>query len=171
MNLSTLALLALIPLLVWRIYARLKGAMARQRSHLARHWCGMAAFSALIVVAGSELLANPAGMAWLAIGSAAGVAYGLWGLRLTRFDDTGPGREPTFTPNARLGVAVAMAFIARVMYVGVQLYADQGGAPRPPFSESPLTVLLLGLTAAYFATYSAGLLRWRRTRQAARDEA
>jgi hypothetical protein len=94
------------------------------------------------------------------VGTAAGIAYGVWGLRLTRFEDTGQGYY--FTPNARLGIVVAMLFVARILYIGFEMYANQGSStPNPKFTDSPITLLALGLMAGYFATYSAGLLRWR----------
>jgi hypothetical protein len=161
MNLTTLALLVLTPLLVWRVYSRLKGMMQRQRSIVSRHWTGLGVFMAMVLVPGSELMARPMSLAWLAVGTAAGIAYGVWGLRLTRFEDTDQGYY--FTPNARLGILVALLFAARILYIGFEMYANQGsGVPTPRFTDSPLTLLSLGLVAGYFGTYSAGLLRWRR---------
>jgi hypothetical protein len=84
----------------------------------------------------------------------------VWGLRLTRFEVAADGYW--FTPNARLGMLVAMLFLARIMYVGLEIFVNQGTANvLPPFAESPLTLLVFGLFAGYFAAYSAGLLRWR----------
>lgn len=168
MNLITLSLLVLTPLLVWRVYSRLKGMMMRQRSIVSRHWTGLFVFAALVFVPGSELVARPASMAWLAVGTAAGIAYGIWGLRLTRFEPTDEGCY--FTPNARLGIAIAMLFVARVLYVGFEIYANQGSnAPTPRFLDSPITLFAVGLLGGYFGTYSAGLLRWRRAVRKADD--
>jgi hypothetical protein len=123
-----------------------------------------------VLVPGSELISNPAGLAWLAAGTIAGIGYGVWGLRLTRFEDTPQGYY--FTPNARLGIVIAMLFVARIMYIGVDLYAGQGSGVAPaPLTESPLTLLSLGLAGGYFGTYSAGLLRWRRRLKKAADAA
>jgi hypothetical protein len=48
-----------------------------------------------------------------------------------------------------------------------QLYA--GGAARSDasFARSPLTLVIFGLVACYYACYAAGLLRWRRKERAA----
>jgi hypothetical protein len=160
MNLTTLALLVLTPLLVWRVYSRLKTQMGRQRSIVSRHWTGVLVFTAMIAVPASELVDRPLPLAALAAGTLAGIAYAVWGLRLTRFETTSEGYF--FTPNARLGVVVAMLLAARVLYIGVEMYANQGsGVPIPRFTDSPLTMLIVGITAGYFATYSAALLRWR----------
>jgi hypothetical protein len=160
MNLATLALLVLTPFLVWRVYSRLKTMMARQRSIVSRHWTGLGVFSAMVLVPASELVKQPASLAWLLVGTAAGIGYGIWGLRLTRFEDTDEGYY--FTPNARLGILIAMLFTARILYIGFEMYANQGSnLPTPRFTDSAVTLLAVGLTGGYFGTFSAGLLRWR----------
>jgi hypothetical protein len=160
MNMFTLALLVLTPLLVWRIYSRLKGMVMRQRSIIARHWTGLALFGAVIVVVGSEVIRSPEQLGWLAVGVAGGVGYGIWGLRLTRLEATEQGMY--FTPHARLGIVAAMVLSARILYLGFDMYVNQGtGTAMPRFTDSPLTVLVLGFASAYYVSYNAGLLRWR----------
>ncbi|MGZ8288370.1 MAG: hypothetical protein ACXWVD_14795 [Telluria sp.] len=160
MNITTIALLVLVPLLIWRVYARVKKMMARQRSIVSRHWTGVGVFTAMVLVPGSELVAQPMTLGWLAVGTAAGIGYGMFGLRKTRYEETPEGYW--FTPNLYLGMLVAMVFIARIMYVGLEIYVNQGSANAlPRFTDSPLTLVSLGLFAGYFGTYSAGLLRWR----------
>ena len=168
MNMYTLALLVLTPLLVWRVHGRLKAMVVRQRSIVSRHWTGLAVFTALLLVVASELQSRSASMAWLAVGAAGGIGYGIWGFRLTRLEDTEQGLY--FTPNPRLGILVALLFAARLLYVGFDIYANQdSGAPMPPFLDSPLTVLMMGMLGGYYGSYSAALLRWRyRLRKAAR---
>ena len=160
MSLTTLALIALVPLLVWRIYARLKNQMTRQRSIVSRHYTGLIVFTALVVVPGTELGDRPFQLAALAAGALAGIALGTYGLRRTRFEDTPEGYF--FTPPSRMGILVAMVLVARVVYLGIEIYMNQGSnRPNPRFTDSPITMLCLGLTAAYFATFSAALMRWR----------
>jgi hypothetical protein len=159
MDLTTIALILLTPMLVWRVYSRVKSRMARQRSIVSRHYTGLLAFFAMVALPASEL-SDPLALAALVGGLVAGLALGWRGLRLTRFEDTPEGYF--YTPNARLGVLVAMALVARVLYLGVQIYANKGSnAPTPRFTDSPLTMLAVGLAAGYFWMYSAGLLRWR----------
>jgi hypothetical protein len=161
MNLMTVALLLLTPLLVWRIYVRLKAMMARQRSIESRHWAGMIVATSIVVVLGADLVPSPEAFAWFALGTCGGIAYGIWGLRLTRYEETDKGYY--FKPNARLGIMMAMALVTRLMYLGFEMYASQGsGAPSPKLNDNALTPLAISLVAAYFGTYSAGLLRWRR---------
>jgi hypothetical protein len=160
MSLTTLALIALVPLLVWRIYSRLKNQMTRQRSIVSRHYTGLIVFAAMILVPGTELGDRPFQLAALAAGAIAGIALGSYGLRRTRFEDTPEGYF--FTPPSRMGVLVAMVLVARVIYLGIEIYMNQGSnRPNPRFTDSPVTMLCLGMTAAYFATFSLGLMRWR----------
>jgi hypothetical protein len=72
----------------------------------------------------------------------------------------------------RLGIVMAMILVARVLYIGVEIYASQGtGAPAPRFTDSPLSMLCVGLTAGYFLAYSSGLLLWRRKLRKAIEQA
>lgn len=160
MNIQTITLLILVPLLMWRVYARLKRMMARQRSVVSRHWTGLAVFTAMVLVPGSELLGQPASLGWLAVGTAAGIGYAVWALRKTRYEVTPEGYF--FTPFARLGMLVAMLFVGRIIYVGLEIFVNQGTANSlPRFTDSPLTLICLGVFAGYFGAYSAGMLRWR----------
>jgi len=160
MSLTTLALIALVPVLVWRIYQRLKTQMARQRSIMSRHYTGLLVFGGMLLVPGAELGEQPFSLAALAAGAIAGIGLGVYGLRRTRFEETGEGYF--FTPPMRMGILVAMLLVARVIYLGIEIYMNQGSSqPNPRFSDSPATIFCLGLTAAYFATFSASLMRWR----------
>jgi integral membrane sensor domain MASE1 len=164
MSLTTLALVALFPFLVWRIYSRLKSHLTRQRSILSRHYTGLIVFGAMLLVPGSELIGNPFGLAALAAGAIVGIVLGNYGLRRTRFEDTPEGYF--FTPPQRMGILVAMLLVARVLYLGIEIYLNQGSSqPNPRFTDSPLTMLCLGITAAYFATFSASLMRWRQKKR------
>jgi hypothetical protein len=161
MNITTLILLALAPLLVWRIYSRLKTQMARQRSILSRHYTGVLVFAGMILVSLSEVLTRPYELGALAAGTALGVFWGVFGLRRTVYEDTEGGYF--FTPPMRLGILMAMILIARVLYIGIAIYANQGSSlPTPRFTDSPLSMLCVGVTGAYFLTFSSGLLLWRR---------
>ena len=160
MNIQTIVLLILVPLLMWRVYARLKRMMARQRSVMSRHWTGLAVFTAMVLVPGSELVGQLASLGWLAVGTVAGIGYAVWALRKTRYEATPEGYY--FTPHARLGMLVAMLFVGRIIYVGLEIFVNQGTANSlPRFTDSPITLICLGVFAGYFGAYSAGMLRWR----------
>ncbi len=161
MDISTIALLLLAPVLVWRVYSRVRGMMKRQRSILQRHYTGLLAFGAMALVPASQQIGDWPLLGWLAVGVGFGIGYGIWGLRLTRFETTKEGYF--FTPNPRLGVVIAMQFVAALMYVGFEIYANQGtGFPTPRVTDFIFFLPSMGLVAGYFGTYSAGLLRWRR---------
>ena len=160
MSITTLALIILVPVLVWRIYSRLKKQMQHQRSIMSRHYTGLLVFAAMVLVPAASLGDRIYGLLALAGGAVFGVILGVYGLRRTR-DEAGD-EGYWFTPPARLGVLVAMVLVARVIYLGIEIYMNQGSnLPNPRFTDSPLTMYCLGLTAAYFATFSAGLMRWR----------
>ena len=170
MTITTLALLLLTPILVWRIYTRLKTQMARQRSILSRHYTGVLVFLGMILVSLSEVLTRPYALGALAAGTALGVFWGVFALRRTVFEDLDVGYF--FTPPTRLGIVMAMVLVARVLYLGVEIYASQGsGVPAPRFTDSPLTMLCVGLTGGYFGAYSVGLLLWRRRLRQAIEKA
>ena len=171
MNITTLALLLLTPILVWRIYTRLKTQMARQRSLMTRHYTGVLVFVAMILVSLSKVVPYPYSLAALVAGTALGVFWGVFALRRTHYEETEGGYF--FTPPMRLGIAMAMVLVARVLYIGVNLYASQQGlgSAAPGFTDSPLTMLCVGLTGGYFATYSIGLLLWRRKLRLAIEQA
>lgn len=160
MEISTIALLVLTPFLVWRVYSRVKGMMTRQRSIMQRHYTGLLAFAGMALVAASQVMHDLGLLGWLAVGTAGGIAYGVWGLKLTRFETVKEGYF--YTPNARLGLAIAMQFFAALLYVGFEIYANQGsGMPTPKVTDYIFFMPSLGLAAGYFGTYCAGLLRWR----------
>jgi hypothetical protein len=164
MSITTLALIALFPLLVWRIYSRLKHQMGRQRSILSRHYTGLLVFSVMLLAPATQLGGLPFQLAALGTGAIGGILLGSYGLRRTRFEDTPEGYF--FTVPQRMGVLVAMVLVARVLYLGIEFYMNQGSnQPYPRFTDSLLTMACVGFTAAYFATFSAGLMRWRKQKR------
>ncbi|MFC5549917.1 hypothetical protein [Massilia aerilata] len=170
MSITTAALILLVPVLVWRIYQRLKTQMMRQRSIMSRHYTGLLVFGAMVLVPLAELADRPLSLAALALGAIAGIGLGTYGLRRTRFEDTPEGYF--FTPPMRMGILVAMLLVARVIYLGIEIYMNQGSSrPNPRFSDSEATMFCVGLTGAYFCTFSASLMRWRQRLRKAVDNA
>lgn len=162
MEATTIALLVLMPLLVWRIYARLKSAMGRSRSQLWHHWSAAVLLPSAVL--GLALAAWPDVLAVssLGAGALAGAWLGAWGIGLTRFEHGEKGWF--FTPNLHLGLLVTMLFVARLLYCALALYMNSRAAvpaPLPNFSQSPLTLSSFGLLAGYFAAQGVALLRWR----------
>ena len=161
-----LILLFLAPIVVWRIYARVKRLMVRQQSILWRHWFAIVLFPATILILAGGAIAAPMALATLVGSTIAGAALGAWSLRLTRFENTEQGLF--YTPNPRLSTAVWMVFVAGMLYRGVLLYTnmvERGGAPPPDFATSPLTMLVCGLLGGYYMVVAPGLLRRHRAQQ------
>lgn len=164
MESTTLALLVLVPLLVWRIYSRLKRLGARQRSQVWRHRAAAVLFPLALAALGAASMADVLALSCLAAGALAGGWLGVWGLKRTRFESGDKGCF--FTPDRHLGIVVAMLFVARLLYRGLELYINSRAelpAPAGEFMRSPLTQLTFGLLAGYYALYAWGLLRWRRS--------
>jgi hypothetical protein len=101
---------------------------------------------------------------------AIGIGLAVYGLRVTRFESTPSGLY--YTPSAHIGVALSLLVVARVAYRLFQSYAATAGFTEPPASlvRSPLTLLLVGTLAGYYAWYALGLLRWRRSLDSRRRE-
>jgi hypothetical protein len=150
----------ILPLLGWRIYARLRrniGEQAFQPTRL-RIYIGMF----VVLTAGCAFLSRghpPVMLGWIA-GLAGGVLLGFWSLRLTSFITIAAGRF--YTPNARLGIALSVLFVIRIIYRVIAIYShfSVAGRPAPPWGQSALTDLTFELLAGYYITYYAGVLAW-----------
>ena len=162
METTTLALLFLVPLLVWRIYSRLKKLVARQKSQLWRHRLVAFGVPALIVFLATTTKFEILPRSSLGAGVLAGGWLGVLGIKLTRFEQV--GKDYYFTQHRYLGLAITMLFIARLLYRGMEIYLNTRldvPVPPPPFGQSPLTMAAYGMVTGYYAAYAWGLLRWR----------
>jgi hypothetical protein len=158
---STLMLVVLAPLIAWRVYARIRRAVGRQRLSRIRPWITLAVFPALIVLLCFASYSRPERLWWLAGGLFLGSLLGRFGLNKTRFEPTRQGLF--YTPNVHLGIALSLLFVARIAYRLVEVYAVEASVPHATgdFARSPLTLAVFGLLAGYYMTYAIGLVRWR----------
>lgn len=158
---STITLLALIPLLAWRIYARFKRMVGRQRLSKVRPWITLAIFPTLVLLLGAATLSHPGRLWLLAVGLGAGALLGVYGLSRTKLEPTPQGLF--YTPNAHLGIALSLLFVARIAYRFVEVLALEPQVPHRmnDFARSPLTLGVFGLLAGYYIAYAIGLVRWR----------
>lgn len=152
-------------LVAWGIYRRARRHIGRQKLRPARHIVSIAILSALsITLFGiSELL--PKLLSGIGLGLLAGAVLGFVGLRLTKFETTAEGRF--YTPDTRIGVALVLVFLGRVIYRIWALRHLVGVAHTPPPFKSALTYLTFGLLAGYYIVYQIGLLRHSRKPKAA----
>ncbi len=153
----------LVPLIAWRVYVRVRRQLGRQRLIARRHWAAAIFFPVLLVVLGLSALPMPMALMGLAVGAAAGVALAIFGLRLTQFEATVDGLF--YTPNAYIGLVLAVALAARILYRLFQVYGA-AGITTPVMAQdlgrSPLTLLIVAIVCGYYSAYSFGILRWRR---------
>ena len=155
---ANIVMIALAPLLMYRVYKRVHRLTVRQKSRIWRHWCSVTLFPLVLAVLAVTLAFTPMVLAALAGGAATGALLGFVGLRRTGFERI--GSDYFYTPYAPIGIVVAMLFVARMIYRMYQIIT-MGAQQTPNFGSSPLTMAILGLMAGYYVVYGAGLLRWR----------
>jgi hypothetical protein len=158
MTQSHMIMLAMSPLILWRIYKRVQRLTVRQQSRLWRHWFGVTFLPLALLAMGFFMAAHPPALASLIGGVAAGGALGWHALRRSGFERVG---DAYF-------MLVAMIFIVRVLYRIFEM-ATLGPQQTPSFGSSPLTMGIMGVVAGYYLVYASGLLRWRLAQ--ARDKA
>jgi len=168
LTVTTVVLLILVPMLIWRTYSRLKLVFRRQESVTWRHWVGAAGLPILLLAAAQSMLGNLPALSMMAAAVIAGVWMAVFALRKTRFENNGV--KLFFTPPSRTAILVCMLFAARVLQIGVEFYINrQSDHPQvinqAQVLQDPLTVIPFGLLIGYLAAYSIGLLRWRKTQK------
>ena len=156
-----ITVVAVVALIGWRMYARIRRVIGRQRLSPSRPWFTVLLFPLILLLVLFTSLAHPMTTAAMAAGVAVGIVLGLYGTRLTKFEVTPAGLF--YTPNAHLGIALSLLLVLRLGYRFVTL--QLGGQSLAPQSmqlgSSPLTMAIFGTLAGYYVTYAIGLLRWR----------
>lgn len=158
MTQSHMIMLALTPLIMWRVYKRIQRLTLRQKSRMWRHWFGVLFLPAALLAMSVVVAAKPLILAALMGGAAGGAVLAVAALRRTGFECV--GGDYFYTPYAPIGLVVAMVFIARVVYRFLEMYM-LGAGQTQAFGSSPLTMGIMGVVAAYYLVYAGGLLRWR----------
>jgi hypothetical protein len=157
---QALVTIAILALIAWRLYYRIRRTIGRQRLSPARPWVTVVLFPLVVVLLAWASRTQPLAGAALAGGVALGIGLGLIGLRLTRFERTAEGLY--YTPSAHLGIALSALLVCRIAwrFMVNGLPAAGAGPPPPAAALGPLTLLLVGTLAGYYVTYAVGLLRW-----------
>ncbi|PRC91264.1 hypothetical protein [Solimicrobium silvestre] len=160
-NPQTLIFLAFIPLILWRMYSRIRRMVGRQVSKPWRQWLTVCSFPLLVLLIGAVSFSQPYALLALFGGLALGIAFGVIGHRLTKFEQSTEGMF--YTPNAHLGIALSLLLIGRLMYRFIETGLP-GSATAVPQNTlpTPLTLALFGMLAGYYVTYAIGLILWRR---------
>lgn len=152
--------LILIPLVLWRMYSRIKRLTTRQRSKTWRHRTTLVFFPLLVLVlAALALRTNPIALAGLAVGLPVGAMLGRTAIGKAHLEQVGPD-EFYFTPHAPIGMVVAVLFLGRMAWRGYQMFMVPGA--QSDYTSSPLTLLTFGIVAGYYIFFALGLLAWRK---------
>ncbi|MCK9686997.1 hypothetical protein [Scleromatobacter humisilvae] len=156
-----LIVLAFAALVVWRVYARIRRVVGRQRLSKVRPWITVVVFPLIFALLLATNLAHPATAVLALAGAAVGAGLGVLGTRLTKFEVTPAGLF--YTPNAHLGIALSLLLVVRLAWRFVmQQTAGRGLDPQSmQIGSNPLTMAIFGTLAGYYVTYAIGLLRWR----------
>lgn len=165
-SLPALMPVAVVVLIAWRLYKRVRRLVGRQPVRETRLWLSAIFFPMLIALVGLSGLRDLALLEGVAAGVAIGAALGWFGLRLTRFE-AGPD-GCFYTPNTFIGIAVSVLFIGRLIYRFGVLSLSTGVDPSSvqSFGSSPLTLAIFGVVAAYYTTFAIGILVWYRQARA-----
>lgn len=160
-NLLMPALLSpLLAFMVWRRVRRQFGRQPVRRGRMLARVATLGVVAALLALSGlrdARLLEGLAG------GLLGGIALGLLGLRLTRFERGVDGSD-TYLPSPWIGAAVTAMLVGRLAWRFLVLMPQAGSAGAMPapgapnLASSPLTLLVVGLMVGYYVSYYAGLL-------------
>jgi hypothetical protein len=150
----------LIPLVLWRVYSRIKRLTTRQRSKVWRHRTTLFFFPLLVLIlAALALQTSPIALAGLGAGLPAGLVLARIATSRTKFEQEGDGYY--FTPDAPIGMLIALLFLGRMGYRAYEYYM-LGSFAHHEFVTSPATLFIFGILAGYYMTFAAGLLAWRK---------
>jgi hypothetical protein len=153
---------AIAILVLWRVYFRVRRLIGRQKFSAVRSWISAGFFPVLICLLFVSAFTHPLRAASELLGVAIGTGLGIYGLRLTKYEETADGNF--YSPSAHIGIALSFLFVGRLAYKLVYAYSVTASFTQPPSEiiKSPLTLLIVGTLAGYYATYAAGLLVWNR---------
>jgi hypothetical protein len=162
-HLPIAALLGVGALVAWRLYRRTQKLIVRQHFSPRRSRLALIFFPLLLVLFLISSYTHPLAVAAELGGVLIGVGLAVYGLRHTKYENTAEGFY--YTPNAHIGIALSLLLAGRVAYRFFQMYVSTSAVAHPPddFARSPLTLLIFGTTAGYYAWYALGLIRWQRS--------
>lgn len=159
---TTTTLIVLLPLLAWRLRARYKRLIGRQRTNKYRPWIVMGIYAALLTLLSWAAWGQWHALETLAGGLAAGWLLSCWAWKQTQLEPTPQGLY--YTPHTHLGIALLLLFIARIAYRVVEIIwlLPESQSGFHAFVASPLTMAVFGLMAGHNSGYALALYLWRR---------
>lgn len=164
MEMTTLVLLLLVPLAVWRIYSRLKVVLGRTRSEVWRHYATLAVMAAMLLAVAVQVFGNWVALAALAAGAVVGALLGQRSMKLSRLENRPDGFF--YTQDRKLGLLVVMLFVSRLIHRLFEAYLHMhNGVPLEDFFDNPISPWLFGLLGGFYALYSWRLIQWRRVQK------
>ena len=149
----------MIPLMAFAVWRRVRGTFGRQPVRRKRMIGRIVFLSAILAVFALGGLHNPVLLEGLLGGALAGAALGLVGLRLTRFERDAAGND-LYLPNAWVGGVLTALLLGRLAwrFLVDMPHAGDPSHAAPAMGNSPLTLVVVGLTFGYYICYFAGLL-------------
>ncbi len=149
--------------ILWRIVSRIRRMVGRQKYSGVRAMITVCIFPVLIALVMFGAMKHEGNALIMLGGMAVGIGLGMYGHRLTKFENSPAGKF--YTPNAHLGIALSVLLLGRIAWrMGTLYFTTQSfSAPPGDFYGSSLTLFLFGMLAAYYITYAIGLLRWSRS--------
>ena len=158
---QALSLAISVPLIALLYYRRFRRSFGRQPVQPGRM---MARVVILGLVGAFLLLGSVMDMRMFGgelAGLVAGVALGLWGLKLTRFERQDDGVH--YIPHSWFGIGIMVLLLARLAYRWAVMWpamqVAHAGIQQSPYPRSPLTLALFGLLVGYYVCYYIGVLR------------
>lgn len=154
---------AIVLLVAWRIFRRVRRLVGRQRFRPLRSWFSLIAFTVVVVSLLVGLLGHPSRAAIELAGVFIGIVLAVYGLRRTTFEVTPDGLF--YTPSIHIGVALSLLLAGRLAYRFLQVVTETQVFTEPPhvFVRAPLTLLVVGTLAGYYAWFALALIRWSRS--------
>lgn len=165
MEMTTLVLLLLVPLAVWRIYSRLRILLGRTKSEPWRHYATLAVMAVMVLGVTIHNIGNWVALAALLAGAVVGALLGQRSFKLTRLENRPDGFF--YTQNRKLGLLVIMLFISRLIYRLFEAYLHMhNGLPLDPdYLGNPISAWLFGLLGGFYGLYAWRLIQWRRSQK------
>jgi hypothetical protein len=172
MSPNLIAPIVIAPLIVWRLYYRMRRNFGRQPIRPKRMWTRVGLLCVVTLLVAFAGFRDPRLAEGLALGLLGGAVLGIVALRLTRFEID--GANDCYFPNPWIGLALTALLIGRLLYRFMVIWPQMSQAATGGYANlhrSPLTMAILGLLLGYYiANYAGLLLHHRRVRMAVRSK-